>query len=73
MCGSLIPIKISFKFVPDGAINNIPALVQHWCRPGDKPLSEQMMTLITDAYMCHSASMSKFKSRQLSFVHKHLY
>ena len=40
-----IPVKISLKFVPRGPINNIPALVQimAWCRPGDMPLSEQMM------------------------------
>ena len=38
-------IKISLKFVPDGPINNIPALVKMtaWCRTGDKPLSEPMM------------------------------
>ena len=40
-----IPIKISLKFVPEGPINNIPALVQimAWHQPGDKPLSETMM------------------------------
>ena len=40
-----IPIKISLKFVPNGSINNIPALVQimAWRRPGDKPLSDPMM------------------------------
>ena len=40
-----IPIKISLKFVPNGPINNIPALVQimAWRHPGDKPLSEPMM------------------------------
>ena len=40
-----ISIKISFKFVPKGQINNIPALVQimAWRRPGDKPLSEPMV------------------------------
>ena len=40
-----IAIKISLKFVPQGAINNIPVLVQimAWRRPGDKPLSEPMM------------------------------
>ena len=40
-----IPIKISLKFVLEGPINNIPALVQimAWRRPGDKPLSELMM------------------------------
>ena len=39
-----IPVKISLKFVPKGAINNIPALVQimTWRRSGDKPLSEAM-------------------------------
>ena len=40
-----IPIKISLKFIPKGAINKIPALVQimAWRRQGDKPLSEPMM------------------------------
>ena len=40
-----IPIKISLKLVPQGPINNIPALVQimAWRRPGDKPLSGPMM------------------------------
>ena len=54
-----IPIKISLKFVPNGPINNIPALVQimAWRRTGDKPLSEPMMTQFNDAYMRHSASM----------------
>ena len=39
-----ISISISLKFVPEGPINNIPALVQimAWRRPGDKPLSEPM-------------------------------
>ena len=40
-----IPIKISLKFVPEGPINIIPALVQimAWRRSGNKPLSEPMM------------------------------
>ena len=40
-----ILIKISLKFVPQGPINNIPALVQimAWHHPGDKPLSGSMM------------------------------
>ena len=40
-----ISIKISLNFVPQGPINNIPALVQimAWRRPGDKPLSEPMV------------------------------
>ena len=43
------PIKISLKFVPTGLINNIPALVQimAWRRPGDKPLSEPMMVILS--------------------------
>ena len=52
-----ITIKISLKFVPNGPINNIPTVVQimAWRHPGDKPLSEPM---ITDAYMRRSASMT---------------
>ena len=40
-----ITIKFSVKFVPEGPINNIPALVQimAWRRPGDKPLSDPML------------------------------
>ena len=51
---------ISLKFVPEGPINNIPALIQimAWRRPGDKPLSEQMMVCFIDAYMRHPAWMS---------------
>ena len=49
-----ISIKISLKFVPEGQINNIPALVRimAWCWPGDKPLSEPMMlSLLTHIYV----------------------
>ena len=55
-----ISIKFSLQFVPKGQINNIPAFVQImvWRRPGDKPLSEPMMTQVNDAYMRYSASMS---------------
>ena len=40
-----ILIRISLKFVPKGAVNNIPSLVQimAWCWPDDKPLSETIM------------------------------
>ena len=40
-----ISITISLTFVPNGPINNIPALVQviAWHRPGDKPSSERMV------------------------------
>ena len=54
--------NMSLKCVPQGLINNISLLVQvmAYCRSGDKPLSEPMMALITDAYMRHSASMSNW-------------
>ena len=44
----LISIKISLKFIPKDAINNIPALVQlmAWGWQGDKPLSEPMMIIL---------------------------
>ena len=45
-------IKISLKFVPKGPLDNNPALVHvmAWRRIGDKPLSEPMLTSITEAY-----------------------
>ena len=48
-----ISIKFSFKFVAEGPINNIPALVQiiDWRRPGDKPLSEPMV-LFVPTHIC---------------------
>ena len=47
--------RISLKFVPSSAIDNKPALVQvvAWCRTGDKPLHEPMLTHIIDAHMLH--------------------
>ena len=38
--------KISLRYVPWGLIDTMWALVQKiaWCRPGDKPLSEPMLT-----------------------------
>ena len=46
-------LKFLLKFVPKGLINNIPALVQimAWRRPGDKPLSESMMVILS-THMC---------------------
>ena len=48
-----IPIRISLKIVPRSPVNKKPALVQvmAWCRTGDKPLHEPMLTQTTDAYM----------------------
>ena len=63
-----ILMKISLKFVPQGPINNIPALVQimAWRRSGDKPLSEPMMAWLNDAYMRHSASISWYLALQMN-------
>ena len=49
----IIQIQISLKYVPKSPIDNKPALVQvmDWRRTGDKPLSEPMMTQVTDPYM----------------------
>ena len=54
--------NMSLKCVPQGLIDNISSLVQvmAYCRSGDKPLYEPIMALITDAYMCHSASMGNW-------------
>ena len=50
-----IPIQISLKFVPSSPIDNEAALVHvmAWCRTGDKPLPESMLTQFTDAYKLH--------------------
>ena len=50
-----ILIQISMKFVLKGLIDNQSALgqVMGWRRMGHKPLSEPMMTQVTDAYMRH--------------------
>ena len=50
-----IPIQIWLKFIPRNPIDNKPALVRvmAWCRTGDKPLPEPMLTHFTDANMRH--------------------
>ena len=47
-------ILIEMKFVSKGRIDNNSTLVyiMEWRRIGDKPLSEQMLTRFTDAYIC---------------------
>ena len=52
-----ILILISLKFVPNGPIENKPALllVMAWHRIGDKPLPEAMLTQFTDAYICSTS------------------
>ena len=56
-----IPIWISMKFVPRCPIDNITAFVQlmAWRRPGDKPITEPMLTHFIDAYMGHSGRWVK--------------
>ena len=50
-----ISIRISMKFDPKGPIDNKAALFQvmAWCRTGDKPLPEPVLTQFTYAYMRH--------------------
>ena len=56
----IVTILISCKFVPESLIDNKLSLVQimAWHQTGDKPLCEEMMAKLIDAYMRHSASMS---------------
>ena len=53
----ILGVKISLKFVPRGPIDNNQAQalaqIMAWCRIGDKPLPEPMLTWFTDAYMRH--------------------
>ena len=50
MCSILI--QISLKFDPMGPAGNKSALVQvmAWCRTGEEPLPEPMVTQFTDMY-----------------------
>ena len=56
-----ILIRNSLKFVPKVLINDMQALfwmmVRH--QTGDKPLSEPVVQYLTDACMCHSATMNQ--------------
>ena len=64
-----IPIKISLKSVPQGPINNIPALVQimAWRRPGDKPLSGPMMVRLP-THICVTRPQWVKKSRHFGWL-----
>ena len=46
--------QLRLKFVPNGPINNIPALVQimAWRLPGDPPLSDPMMVVSLLTHIC---------------------
>ena len=47
---------------PKGSINSIPALVQivAWCRTGDKPLSETIMTTMM-VYVADALGLNELK------------
>ena len=57
-----------YKFVPKGPVDNNPAMVyiMAWCRIGDKPLSEPMLTVFTDAYMWHCGNVLNYSIDQLT-------
>ena len=61
----IISITISLNFVPNGPINNIPAMGHRmtWHRQGDKPLSAPMTT---DAYMRLSELRNNHQRASLS-------
>ena len=66
-----ISIKISLKFVLEGLIDNIPALIQIMARhrPGDKPLSEAMMVrLPTHVYVTQPQWVNTCKHRFMIFL-----
>ena len=50
-----ISIEIYWFFFPMGSNDNKSVLVQvmAWCRTGDKPLPEQILSQFTDVYMWH--------------------
>ena len=55
-----IKIKISLKFIPKSPIDNKQVFVQAmtWCRIGDKPLPELMMTQYTAECIQHYGEMN---------------
>ena len=57
---SISQTTLSLKYVPNGLIDNIAALVQKvaWHRTDDNPLSEAMMVCFAYAYVRHSAAVS---------------
>ena len=54
-----ITIEISLKFVPNGPIHNIPAMIQKMARrwPGAKPLSEPMLVRLQTQLVLTNWSM----------------
>ena len=58
-----ILIRISLKFVPKGADDNksVSVQVMAWCRTGNKPLPEPMLTLFTGAYIRHHSHQGEMR------------
>ena len=59
LCNCML-IKMSLEIVPKDSIDKDPAMVwiMGWCRIGDKPLSEPILTRFTDANMRHRGEMN---------------
>ena len=58
-------LRFQLKFVPYGPVNKSSLIliqIMGWCQTGDKPLTEPMMALFTDAHMCNSGlSLNELK------------
>ena len=65
-----ILLHISLKFVPKGAIDNksVLVLVMAWHRPGDKPLSEPMLTWFTGAICCTRVIWDKYLTSNWNYI-----
>ena len=64
-------ITILMKYIRNGPINNIPALVQMmaWRRPGDKPLSEPVMvSWLTHICVTQSQRVKGIVTNELCFM-----
>ena len=61
---------ISLKFVSDGSINNIPALVQimAWRLPGTKPLFEPMMVRLDYRRIYVSLGLNELKAGNITHI-----
>ena len=61
-------VTLQTQCVPNGPVDNDPALLQVmvWHQTVAKPLSGPMLTYFNDAYIRHSASISKHLNRAIS-------
>ena len=65
-----ILIKISLKFVSEGQVNNIQALVRvmAWRRSGEKPLSEPMMVSLPTHICVNRSQWIKIVRRKKNWI-----